>query len=421
MPRIRDKVPEIMAPAGDFINLSAALKAGADAVYFGLKGWNMRASAKNFSPAEMPEVVEECSKAGVKTYLTLNNIYYEGERRKIREIVRKAAKSGVDAIIAWDFSVIDAARELAMPLFLSTQASVSNAASIAAYYKHFGIKRFVLARECSLSDISKIRSALRRELPNGESENIEFEIFAHGAMCVSLSGRCFLSGFSCGKSANRGECRQMCRRQYLISDARDASLNFVLGKNYVLSPKDLCTLPFIEKIFAAGVDSLKIEGRNRNAVYVETVVSAYKRARDFYYAGRRRKNFKSEFEDLKKNLLVELETVFNRGFSSGFYMGKAMDDWISPGNMATRKKVIVGHVINYFAKAQVAHVIIDDASLSCGDEIQIEGPSTGYLKMTVGGLRGSGGNAVKSASKGESATFVCPEKLRPMDRIYKML
>ncbi len=416
-----NKIPEIMAPVGDFITLSAALKAGADAVYFGLKGWNMRATAKNFSPAEMSKIVDECSKRGVKAYLALNNIYYEGERKKVREIVRKSFESGVNAVIAWDFSVIAAAKEFSMPVFLSTQASVSNSTSIASYYKHFGITRFVLARECPLSDIPKIRKSLRRELSKGESERIEFEVFAHGAMCVSLSGRCFLSGFSCGESANRGKCRQLCRRQYRISDVHDASLNFTLENHCVMSSKDLCTLPFIEELFGAGVDSLKIEGRNRNALYVESVVSAYKCARDFYFSGRRNKNFKFEFEKLKENLLGKLKTVFNRGFSSGFYMGKTVDDWTSSGNIATEKKVIVGHVLNYFTKSHIAHIIIDDVSLSTGDEIHIEGNRTGFVKLRIDELRGNDGTPVKSVLKGENATFVCSEKLRSMDRIYKMI
>ncbi len=415
-----DRIPEIMAPAGDFINLSAALRAGADAVYFGLKGWNMRAAAKNFTPAELSKVVRECSKYGAKTYLTLNNIYYQFELPKLRDLIKRAKNAGVDAIISWDFAAIEAAREFEMPVYLSTQASVSNATAIASYKKNFGISRFVLARECTLEDIKKIRKALRKELPDCYDE-IKLEVFAHGAMCVSLSGRCFLSGFACGKSANRGECRQMCRREYNISDTRDATLNFKIGSGYVLSPKDLCTLGFIEKIFEAGVDSLKIEGRNRNAAYVEATVSAYKRARDFYFANRRRKDFSENFANLKTELVENMGDVFNRGFSEGFYMGVPMGDWTSAGNLAAKKKAIVGHVLNYYPKAKVAHVSVDDATLRVGDEIQIEGDSTGFVKVRITEMRDDSGKNVNSVSKGRNATFLCAEKLKRMDRIFKMV
>ncbi len=411
------KKPEVMSPVGDMICLDAAIKAGADAVYFGIEGLNMRAGAKNFTVAGMHKLCKKCQKAGVRKYLTLNTIYYPSEMTKLKRAIISAKKAGVDAIIAWDYSALNFANEVGLEVYLSTQASVANAEALALYYKNFGIKRFVLARECSLDDIKKIRQGLVKILGKKVAEEITFEVFAHGAMCVSVSGRCFMSLFQCGKSANRGECLQPCRREYFVSDNRGDNEGFVVGKGYVMSPKDLCVLPFIEKLFEAGVNSLKIEGRNRSADYVFETVSAYRKAVDFYFANRRKLGFKEKFATLKDELQTRLNTVFNRGFSSGFYMGKPVGDWTSFGNHATKRKTILGHVLNYFSKLEVAKIAIDNASVEEGQEVQVEGDTTGFVRFAPHNML-CAGNPVKSAKKGDIISVKVPQKLRKNDRLY---
>ncbi len=410
------EIPELMAPAGDFICLSAALQAGADAVYFGLKGSNMRAGAKNFEISELKKIVSECKKFGAKCYLTLNTIYFDDEQASLRKQLLAAKKAGVNAVIAWDFSVLEAAKEIGIEVFLSTQASAANASAIASIYKNYGVKRFVLARECSLDSIKSIRAKLKKIL-GAKAEEIRIEAFAHGAMCVSISGRCFLSQFYCGKSANRGECLQPCRREYQISDSTLGAPEFTLGTNYVLSPKDLMTLPFIEKLIKAGVNSLKIEGRNRNASYVSATVSAYRKVLDFYRDNFGKRNFAQDFDDLKKSLCETLNQTFNRGFSDGFFMGKPIGDWTSAGNKAVAKKRILGHVLNYFSKLGVAEIAIDDAPLSLGDTIQLEGETTGFLTFVADSIQANG-KPIEKAQKGMKVAVKVPQKVRKNDRLF---
>ncbi len=407
--------PEIMAPAGDFPSLDAAVKAGADAVYFGIKGFNMRAGARNFSPSQLKKIARICHSNGLKAYATLNTIYYESELRKLDLIVKKMADAEIDAVIAWDCAAISAAKKYGVEVFLSTQASVSNSESAAAYFKKFGIRRFVLARECSLADIKKIKSAVSKKTGGAK---IEIEVFAHGAMCVAQSGRCFMSEFLSGKSANRGECTQPCRRQYRVIDESDNALT--IGEGCVMSPKDLCVIPFIEKLFEAGVDSLKIEGRNRNPEYVFSAVSAYRRLRDFYLENRRKKNFEFDFERAKNDALNEVSKVFNRGFSDGFYMGRPVGDWTSDGNKASGKKRIVGHVTKFFPKISVAEISVDAFPIKLGDEIQIEGEKSGFVRAAVESMQ-IDGKAVSRAEKGVKVGIKVPSPLRRNDKVYTIL
>lgn len=411
---------EILSPAGDFICLDAALQAGADAVYFGLKGSNMRAGAKNFETKDMKKIVRKCSKFGAKAYLTLNTIYYEGEEKILARQLKAAKSAGVSAVIAWDLGAISLANEIGIPVHLSTQASAANSDAVASYARNYAIKRFVLARECSLESIAQIKKSLAAKLGKSAAKDISIEVFAHGAMCVSISGRCFLSQFSCGKSANRGECLQPCRREYLISDIRGGEPSFKIGSGYVMSPKDLCTLGFLEKLIDAGADSLKIEGRNRNAEYVFNVTSAYVKARDFYAENRKSPTFDKDFSELKNALVSNLESVFNRGFSSGFFMGKPVGDWTSKGNAAKSKKCILGHVLNFYSRLGVAEISIDDNSVSLGEEIQIEGETTGFVRMKIESMQ-LGGNPIDFAGKGMKVSVKVPVKLRRGDRIFKFL
>ncbi len=413
----KSKKVEIMAPVGDMIALDAALRAGADSVYFGVEGLNMRVGAKNFSLQSMKELCKKCAKQGVRKYLTLNTIYFEADQKEVLKTLKKAKSAGVDAVSAWDFSVLELAKKIGIEVYLSTQASVSNAEAIVSYHKKFGINRFVLARECGIDEIKKIRTKLVKMLGKTEAEQITFEVFAHGAMCVSVSGRCFMSLYQYGKSANRGECLQPCRRSYFIHDGRKDTEGFEMEAQHILSPKDLCTIPFLEKLLDAGVNSLKIEGRNRNGEYVFETVSAYKKLVEFYAQNRKSKTFSADFDAMKKEQYARLENVFHRGYSAGFYMGKPIGDWTSAGNEAKQKKVILGHVTNYFSKIEVAQISIDAESLSQGDEIQIEGDTTGFLRFKAEDVRGFAEGA-KSAKRGDVISIKTPSKVRKSDRVY---
>ena len=393
--------PELLAPAGNFAMLTAAIDAGADAAYFGISGFNMRATAKNFSPDELKDVVAQCHGRGIKAYLTLNTIIYEEETRLIKKMLRKAHDAGVDAVICWDFAVITEARKLGMEVHISTQASISNADS-ANFYKSAGASRCVLARECSIEQIKSIR----------EKTNLELEIFIHGAMCVSVSGRCFLSQFLYGKSANRGECLQPCRRAYntyLIHDKQEGK-ELILGNDYILSPEDLCTLPFLDKLIPF-TDALKIEGRARSPEYVYSVVRIYREA----LSAIKKNRFTDEF---KKASLKELGKVYNRGLSSGFYLGKPIDSFTKkPNSQATKRKLILGTVTNFFKKQSVAEITVTANSVSLGDEILIIGPTTGVVHEQVDSIEKEY-KRVEKATRGETVGIKISKTVRRNDSVF---
>ena len=405
-----------MAPAGNWACLRAALKAGADAIYFGLRGLNMRGNYRNFTPGEMKRIAAECHQAGARAYLALNTIIYENELAKVERLLIAAKEAGIDAVICWDLAVVQAATVLGLPVFLSTQMSVSNSESLALFYRMFGIRRFVLARECSLPHIRAMRRRLQKQL-GAEADNLEIEVFAHGAMCVSLSGRCFLSQDRFGKSGNRGECIQPCRREYKITDVED-EISFRLGSNYILSPEDLCTMPFLEQLLSAGVASLKIEGRARTPEYVSTGTSAYRQAIDFYFEHRGQRGFKARFEALKTRLTSELDTAYHRGLSSGFFMGKPVDQWTTArGSRATQSKRLVGEVVNFYRKAGAAEIQVRNAGFTLGDELLIQGPTTGLVRFTVESIQIEHA-ARPSAQRGERVALGVPEQVRPRDRVF---
>ena len=411
--------PEIMAPAGGWAALRAALHAGADAVYFGVRGFNMRASSRNFAIRDLPRVAAECHARPARAYLALNTTIYENELPQVRRVLTAAKAAGIDAVIAWDLAVVQTAVDLALPVFLSTQASVSNSAALATFYRQFGIRRFVLARECTLAHIRAIRRNLRRHL-GAAASGIELEVFAHGAMCVSVSGRCFMSEQTTGKSANRGQCSQPCRRPYQIVAADDEAA-FRMGENYLLSPEDLCTLPFIERLLAAGIDSLKIEGRGRSPDYVATVVGAYRRAVDCYVSRRRRPGFAAEFQSLKDGLMRELDSVFHRGLSSGFFMGQPIGQWTGvPNNQAAVRKVRVGVVANFYPKAGAAEIRVLEAGFRPGDELLIQGPTTGVIRHRVASIQ-IDRQAVPTAEKGASVAVRLPSPARRGDQVYLLV
>jgi len=410
--------PELMSPAGNWTSLQAAIHAGADAVYFGVRGFNMRDNSNNFRVAELLRLARTCQQAGVRAYLALNTIIYENELPRLRRLVAAAAAAAIDAVICWDMAVIEAATARGLPVFLSTQMSVSNSASLATFYRTFGIRRFVLARECSLEHIRSLRRNLRRQL-GAAASNIELEVFAHGAMCVALSGRCFMSESAAGKSANRGQCTQPCRRPYQVSSS-EGDVAFRIGENYLLSPQDLCTLPFLEQLLEAGVSSLKIEGRGRAPEYVSTVTAAYRRAVDFYFANRRRPGFQQDFSGLKATLMQQLEGVYHRGLAPGFYMGRPIDQWSgAPNSQAATKKLHVGEVVKFYRKAGAVEIHVCDNEFALGDELLIQGPTTGVVRVTVTSIQIEH-QPMAAAHRGQCVAVQLGSPVRPGDRVYRV-
>ena len=377
-----NKRPEILAPAGDFTCLQAALDAGADAVYFGLGTFNMRArSGINFKEGDLPEISRRCRERGVKAYLALNAIMFEGEIDGVEHTI-VAAKPYVDAFIVADWGVISLCRKHGVAFHVSTQMSTSNSVA-AAFLADQGASRVVLARECTLGEVAEIVSRIP----------IEVECFVHGAQCVAESGRCFMSHEAFGKSACRGECNQPCRRRYLVKavdffsdDAgnpiHESDTAFVVEPHTVMSAKDLCSLAFVDKLMAAGIASFKIEGRARNPEYVKTVVAAYRRAVDAVADG-------SYSQALVEELAKEVKKVFHREFADGLYFGRpgAGQFTDSENSLSSTVKRHVGIVIDYFLKAGIAQVKIQDHPLRKGDKIQIHGATTGVVELVAGELR----------------------------------
>ncbi len=413
------KKPELMAPAGDMISLRAALNAGADAVYFGVVSMNMRASARNFAVEDMAVIASLCHAGGAKAYLALNTIVFDRELELAETLVAVAAAAGVDAIICWDFAIVELAMRHRLAVFVSTQMSVANSGALLFLNRQFGIRRFVLARECTLDEIVQIRRQLTARL-GSEAENIELEVFAHGAMCVSVSGRCFMSQFGFDASANRGECRQPCRREYLIKDVREGK-EFLLGQDYVMSPKDLCSLPFLDQIIAAGVDSLKIEGRGRSPEYVSVVTACYRQFIDFYHDHCHELDFAVRLADLKKQLMTRLDSVFHRGFSDGFFFGRQISQWTGGnGSKATHRKVHVGVVTNFFRKVMVAEIRVEGAGFACGDELMFQGSATGVVSIRVESIE-EAFQPVPCAKKDSLVGVKLASLVRENDQVYRIV
>jgi U32 family peptidase len=397
------KKPELMAPAGDWTMLTAAVNNGADAVYFGVDKLNMRSKAANFTIDELPEIVSFCKSKKVTTYLTLNSIIKEDEISDLDEIIAAAKRDGIDRIICWDLSVIQKCKEYDIPFCISTQASISNSQS-AAFYESLGAVRIVLARECSLEEIKKIR----------KSTCIEIEAFVHGAMCIAVSGRCFMSHHLFGKSANQGECIQPCRREYEVYDsAIDKSM--IIGNDYVLSPNDLCTIEFIDQLIESGINSFKIEGRKRSPEYTAKTVSVYRKGIDFYFENKLDK-------EVKKELLEELRTVYNRGFSTGFYFdtpssGDYADIY---GSKATKRKDYVGKVLNYYKKANAVFIQLETGNIELSDNILIIGPTSGVVEVNIANII-KDDLPIHNAEKGDRVTLPCSQLVRPHDTVYKVV
>ena len=403
------KKPELLAPVQDYTSLTAAINNGADAVFFGIKGFNMRAGAKNFTTKDLPKIARIAKTGKIKTYLAINTIIYENEITKVEEILKKVKRAGIDAIICWDFAIIQIAKRLKIEVHISTQASIANSET-AEFYRKLGATRVVLARECSLEQIKEIRKQTKAEI----------EIFIHGAMCVSVSGRCFMSQFLYGKSANRGECEQPCRRKYLIKQIGGDGKELELGEDYVMSPKDMRTMDFIEKIIDLGVDCLKIEGRNRSPEYVAVVTKSYRTIIDYICAAKKRdKKFWEDLAKLKGELDFKLDTVYHRGQSSGFFLGKPINEWAGcSGSQATQKKVYIGKVAKYYNKIKVAEILIQGSiKVKINDSLLFQGPTTGSKEEKIISLE-KDHQAIMSATGGEKVALKVTAPVRKNDEVY---
>ncbi len=397
---------ELLSPVQDFVSLRAAIDGGADAVYFGIRELNMRMGAKNFRLSETGKVIEICHKHKVRAYFVLNSIVYDKEIGKIKKILRKLKKERIDAIICWDFSVIKECEILHLPIHLSTQASVSNFDSL-VYLKNSirNLKRINLARELSLDQIKEIIKRIKKN-----RLKLEIEVFIHGAMCVSISGRCFMSQEVFNRSANRGECLQPCRRRYIIKDIEEDH-EFCLGEDYVLSPKDLCTADIMNDLIKAEISAFKIEGRNRSPEYVKTVTESYRQLIDCYPADK----------GLIGSLKESLRKVYNRGFSTGFYLGRPEDGWSRAyGSMATERKRYIGRVVNFYRKQSVAEIIPEAGELKQGDTIIFQGNKTGVFRQEVASIEVNK-KKLKKIKKGSRAAIKTQRTVRKNDKVFKVL
>ena len=399
--------PELVCPAGDWSSMITAVDSGADSVYFGVKGINMRARANNFDILELKKLTDYLHVRKKKGFLALNTIIKDPELSKVEKILLEAKKAEVDAVILSDMSVLKMAKEIGLKPHLSTQASVSNAKAV-SFFSELGVKRIVLARECTLEDQNNIIQYIKKnDIP------CEIEAFIHGAMCVSVSGRCFLSLHTFGKSGNQGECMQPCRREYTITEKNDRGYGkeaeYILGSDYVMSPQDLCTIDFIDKIIDTGIHSLKIEGRMRSKEYVRMVVSTYRKAIDLHFE-------KKLSNEIKKNYKKDLGTVYNRGFSEGFYFGRPFN-WMSSKLENKNEKVFIGDITNYFKKIGVAEVLIRYKELTKGDKIFISGKKTPG-QFTIAEELQMEHKVVNKATRGELVALKVPFRVRINDKIY---
>ena len=401
---------EIMAPAGNFECLMAAIQGGADSVYFGVGQLNMRShSANNFDPQDLEEVCRICREAGVKSYLTLNIVLYNDDLPAMRQTLDAALKAGVSAVIASDMAAIEYARSIGLEVHISTQLSISNSESLRFYARYADV--IVLARELTLTQVAEIHSIIVRDNITGPSGRLlEIEMFCHGALCMAISGKCYLSLHEYGASANRGSCYQICRRGYRVTDLETGS-ELEIDNKYIMSPKDLCTIEFMDKIAASGVTVFKIEGRARSGEYVKTVTRAYRDAADAILKG--------EYTPALAAALKErLATVFNRGFWVGYYMGARLGEWSEVyGNKATRTKQYLGRITNYFDRIGVAEITIETGEISEGDTLLVTGPTSGVVEIEVSEIRVDLGRVTK-AGKGDVCSVPAPCRLRRSDKVF---
>ncbi|MBQ3958754.1 MAG: U32 family peptidase [Bacteroidaceae bacterium] len=404
---------EIMAPVGSPESLAAALRAGADSVYFGIENLNMRAhSASTFTIDDLRRIAEECRRCGVKSYLTVNTIIYGEDLPLMRQILDAAMRADISAVIASDVAVLQYCRKIGQEVHLSTQLNISNIEALKFYAQYADV--VVLARELNLSQVAEIhRQVVEQHICGPSGEPVRIEMFCHGALCMAVSGKCYLSLDNTGRSANRGECMQLCRRGYTVRD-RETGTELDIDNKYIMSPRDLKTIRFIDQMMQAGVRVFKIEGRARGAEYVDTVVRCYREAINAVLDGTFTTERKDEWDE-------RLKRVFNRGFWDGYYLGQTLGEWSDcHGSKATERKVYVGRGVKYYSKLGVAEFKIQAATLSVGDKILVTGPTTGALEAEVTEIRFDL-QPVQTAHQGQHISIPLPQKIRPSDKLFRLI
>lgn len=404
---------ELMAPAGNFESLQAALDNGADSVYFGVEQLNMRARASiNFTLDDLTEISRRCKEKNVRTYLTLNTIIYDHDLSIVKTLLKKAVEAEISAVIAMDQAVIAMARQEGMEVHISTQINITNIETV-KFYAMFA-DTVVLSRELSLRQVKKITEQIEKEEIKGPSGRLlEIEIFGHGALCMAVSGKCYMSLHSHNSSANRGACKQNCRKKYTVID-QETGFEMELDNEYIMSPKDLCTIDFLDQVADAGIKVLKIEGRGRAPEYVANVIKSYRQAIDALEDGT---------YDKEKVIgwMLELEKVYNRGFWNGYYLGQKLGEWSKgSGSHATQKKVYIGKGVHFFPKANIGEFKLEAYDLKTGDKILITGPTTGAKELTVQEMFVNDEKG-ELAKRGDSITIPLEFRIRPSDKLYKIV
>ncbi|MFV0604366.1 MAG: peptidase U32 family protein [Niabella sp.] len=407
------KKTELLSPAGSFDSMQAAINAGADAVYFGVEQLNMRTvSSKTFTINDIEAVSVIAKKNNIKAYITLNTVMYDHDRQLLHTILKEVKAHGIDAVIAADFAVIEPCISMGIPIHVSTQANISNIDAVKFYARFSDV--VVLARELTLTQTENIcKEIVRKDIRGVSGDLMKVEIFGHGALCMAVSGKCYMSLHTQNASANRGACQQNCRRAYEVKD-KETGAEFLIDNEYIMSPKDLCTINFLDKVVGSGIDVLKIEGRSKGADYVHVVTQCYREALAAIEAG-------SYTKEKVAAWMQQLSTVYNRGFWDGYYLGRTLGEWTrNPGSAATERKIYLGKGTKYYPKIGIGEFLIETGQVKTGDTLMISGSHIGMMKETFATLIVNGEEAV-SAGKGDKITFPVPGKVTHNDKLYKIV
>ena len=407
------KKPLLLSPVGSFESLHAAIRGGADAIYFGVEQLNMRTkSIPTITIEDIAEVADICKQNAIKAYLTLNTVVYDYDMQLARKIITECKIQGIDAVIASDFAVFEMCKSIGMPLHISTQANVSNIESVSFFAQMADV--VVLARELTLKQVSHITSEIkRRDLRGVSGDLMKIETFVHGALCMAVSGKCYLSLHEKNASANRGACVQNCRRPYQVTDLETGN-ELLIDNEYIMSPKDLCTIEFVDELMDAGIDVFKIEGRSKSAEYVFTTTKCYREAIDAIIDG-------SYTKEKIQTWLHELDKVYNRGFWEGYFMGRKLGEWTkNPGSIATEKKIYLAKATKYYPNINVAEFLLETGTIRTGEELMIIGRNTGSDKIILEELIVNGVKQ-SEANKGDKITFPFPKTLKSNDKLYKII
>lgn len=404
---------ELLSPAGSFDSMQAAINAGADAIYFGVEQLNMRTvSSKTFTVQDIKEVTMRCKASNVKAYITLNTVMYDHDRQLLQTILKEVKEHQIDAVIASDFAVIEQCITMNIPVHVSTQANVSNIEAVKFYARFSDV--IVLARELTLTQTENIcKEIIRKDIRGVSGEPVKIEIFGHGALCMAISGKCYLSLHTQNASANRGACQQNCRHAYEVTD-KETGESLLIDNEYIMSPKDLCTIDFLDEVVNSGIDVLKLEGRSKGADYVSEITKCYREALDAIEEGA---YTKEKIEDWMKRL----STVYNRGFWDGYYLGRKLGEWTpNPGSAATERKIYIGKGTKYYPKIGIGEFLVETGSLKIGDTLMVSGAHIGMMKETMQTLVVNGLEA-DEAKRGDKITFPVTAKVTHNDKLYKIV